>query len=341
MSNETKSTKPEAVRNRTVNGKQTYLSFPVVPYPHGIQFIFKEFDYGEFVVNKRGLNEPKPKVEGTRSIELPFPKTMTDATGVRLVSFERNFLTERIAASLAGQMGTGVVSGAMNLASAGATILQNLGATLARDPGGAFEMVKSGLMSVTGESAANAARLATFMIRNFLPEELGKTTGALTGAAINPNETLGFEGVNLKNYSFAWDLYPSNAEDSRLIEQIVRLCKREALPRLSSGGLNSLGPFETAGINVGRVFLKYPSVVTINLLGVKPTAWMRFKPAMITDITVDYAAGGTMGIMQGGVPAGVNLSMSFSELSIHTAEDYDYSTYMGSYAGGSFEDPTG
>ena len=341
MANESKSSNPNVVRNRHVNGQQTYLSFPSEPHPHGIQFIFKEFDYSTFVVNKRGLNEPKPEVKNTRSIELPFPKTLTDQTGVRIVSFERNFLTERIAASIAGQMGATASGTIGNIASKAAEMIQSLGAGLVRDPSGVFDMVKNGLMGVSSEGAANAARLATFIIRNFLPDEIGKTTGAITGTAINPNETLAFEGVNLKNYTFSWDLFPSNAEDSRRIEQIVRLCKREALPRYSDGGLTSLGPFQTAGLNVNRIFLKYPSVVIINLLGVKPTSWMRFKPAMITDITVDYAAGGTMGIMQGGVPAGVNLSMSFSELSIHTAEDYDYATFMGVKESEAIQDPTG
>jgi len=339
MAEETKSNQPEVVRNRWKNGKQTYLSFPTKPFPHGIQMIFKEYNYSEFVVNKRGLNPIRPQVEGTRSIELPFPRTMVDSTGVRIASFERNFLTERIAASIAGQSGTQIGQGIMDMAGAAASFLQNAAGAVVRDPSMALSAMQDALGRVTKEQGLNTARLASFLIRNFLPEELSKTVGGITGTAINPNETLAFEGVDLKSYTFSWDLFPSNKSDSDQILQITRLLKRELLPRFSSGGLTDLGPFATEGISVDRIFLKYPSVVIINLLGVDPLSWMRFKPAMLTNVSVDYAGGGTMGIVAGGRPAGVNLSLSFTELSIHTAEDYDFSSYMG--VTGQTQDPVG
>lgn len=346
MASETKTNQPEVARNRHVNGRQTYLSFPSEPMPHGIQIIFKEYSYSGFVVNNRGLNKTKPEVSGTRSIELPFPRTMTDSTGVRVASFERNFLTERIAASLAGQTGTSlgqIGQNVMNMAGAAASAMQAGASAFAKNPGMALQAVTGALSRTTGESAANMGRLASFIIRNFLPEELSKSVAGVTGMAINPNETLAFEGVDLKSYTFTWDLYPTTPRDSEQIEQIIRLVKREALPRYSAGGLTTLGPFGTDAISVDRVFLKYPSVAIINLLGVNELRWQRFKPAMMTNVTVDYAAGGTMGIMRGGSPAGVNLSLSFTELSIHTAEDYDYATYMGTTPGGTtgFADPGG
>jgi hypothetical protein len=39
-------------------------------------------------------------------------------------------------------------------------------------------------------------------------------------------------------------------------------------------------------------------------------------------MTVDYGAGGQLGIMAGGRPAGVNIALTFQELQIETAEDY-------------------
>lgn len=311
---------------------ETYYSFPVVPMAHGIQFIFKEFDYSNFVVTKRGLNAPlRPEIAKTRSIQLPFPKTLTDANNVRVVSFERDFLTARIASALSSETGTAAGQAVTDVAKTVAANLQGIGQGIGQE--GVFNSLKNALTRITGTSSAgvaNAARLASFMIRSFIPESISKTVSTVTGNAINPNETLAFEGVDLKNYSFSWELYPNNKQDSELIRQIVRLVKREALPRYDSGGLGSLSStFASAGIDVSRIFLKYPSVVTINLIGVDELHWMRFKPAMITSVAVDYGSGGTVAIVRGGRPAGVTLTISFSELSIHTAEDYDYGSYFG------------
>ena len=49
---------------------------------------------------------------------------------------------------------------------------------------------------------------------------------------------------------------------------------------------------------------------------------MKFKPAMVTTMSVDYGAGGGVSMMKGGKPAGVTLTMSLQELQIETAEDY-------------------
>jgi hypothetical protein len=44
---------------------------------------------------------------------------------------------------------------------------------------------------------------------------------------------------------------------------------------------------------------------------------------MVDNLTVDYGASGEIIIAEGGVPQGVKLSMSFKELEIQTAEDYE------------------
>jgi hypothetical protein len=49
---------------------------------------------------------------------------------------------------------------------------------------------------------------------------------------------------------------------------------------------------------------------------------MQFKPSMIQNITVNYAAGGQVGIMKGGKPQGVSISLQMQEMQIQTAEDF-------------------
>ena len=44
--------------------------------------------------------------------------------------------------------------------------------------------------------------------------------------------------------------------------------------------------------------------------------------AWCDNLTIDYGASGEIIVAEGGVPQGVKLTMSFKELEIQTAEDY-------------------
>ena len=69
-------------------------------------------------------------------------------------------------------------------------------------------------------------------------------------------------------------------------------------------------------------FLTYPleAHITITTMGEQNT--IRFKPAFIESISVNYSPGG-VAFLQDGRPAGVQLSMNFKEVDIHTREDYE------------------
>jgi c-di-GMP-binding flagellar brake protein YcgR len=60
----------------------------------------------------------------------------------------------------------------------------------------------------------------------------------------------------------------------------------------------------------------------MHLIGVDQEYFMKFKPAMVKSVTVDYGAGGTLAVMKGGRPAGVNIQITLQELQIETANDY-------------------
>ena len=50
---------------------------------------------------------------------------------------------------------------------------------------------------------------------------------------------------------------------------------------------------------------------------------------MCSNISVNYAEGGALGIAEGGVPSGISIQMQFMELEIQTAEDYGASSAGG------------
>lgn len=265
----------------------------------------------------------KPELKHDTAIELPFPRTLQDNQNIRVQQFERDFLYERIASGLAafdqdggvGGMISNMGQGLENLAKSAYAGVKSAGDD-AKENGLVSSMVnamKAGASAVSSFDSNKATALAGYLARNFISGEIAKSVSVVGERVVNPQETLSFSGVDLRTFTFTWDLYPSNTNDSDNIRGIINLIKQKALPQVEDLGGGGLG---------ARAFLNYPSVVELNLLGVDESHFMRFKRCMIQSVNVDYGGGGMPEIIKGGKPAVVSLSVTFSELQINTAEDY-------------------
>ena len=328
------SSRPELKRKQGRSSRLggTSYVFPSIPHPHGLQMIFMDYDYNRFINNMTegatlttsNADDPNavrklgfvadanvaPEVESYVNVELPFPRALQDQNRINNQAYERSFLFERLTSSLAA---AGDFSG----------IVGSLGG-IAKDVLGAIRGAASGEGDTTeavskvladNSLTQNLAGGAQYLARSFLPGDLQKQAAGVGGIVANPLQTLAFTGVDLKSYTFTWDLFPSSKADSDRIKKIVNLLKHKALPQVGAGEATVQG--------MNRAFLKYPSVVRLNLIGVDESHFVRFKPAMLTDVSVDYSGPASqVGIMKGGRPAAVTLTLSFTELTIHTSEDY-------------------
>ena len=322
----------QSIGKRSGGSSMKRRQWPTINFPHGIQFIFKDYSYDEFVTRSpignfnttgnagegqtiwRGGAERNTRAQETGSfvLELPIPKTLTDSTGVSIAGFERGFIE---------------------------SFLTTQGAALANDPMGAASKIANAISKASGNVAGanfdeifggekgsgDTFKRLVLTLGTSVLGQLGlgeKSIAAVGGSVQNPQSTLYFDGVDLRSFSFAWQLYPANKAEADEIKNIVREVKSKILPRVQ--GLNTKDK-ETQGItgsSLGRAFLKYPSVVLINLLGVDESHYLKFKPCMCKGINIDYSDGGMLTIAEGGVPYGISLSMDFMELEIQTAEDY-------------------
>ena len=313
----TRHNRPEVYERRSAGeNTNSYQSFPAQPHPHSMLMVFKKYDYKEFA---NGFNRREEtlvtragrasgvSLKSANSIELPFPKNLTDATDLRINGFERDPFVETIAQKLNSFAGGADVQNIPDL-------LQSTGAGLASALSGGN--LGAGLNNIAsqflGTSIKDVASGAQYLLRNspLMSGTVGKSVDIATNQTLNPRETLAFEGVNLRSHQFSWDLYPSNATDSERIRNIITAIKRNSLPTVT----------DLAGIP--KAFLQYPSTVDMYLLGVNEDHFIKFKTSMVTQFTVDYGAGGGVAIMKGGKPAGVSIQLSFQELEIETAHDY-------------------
>jgi hypothetical protein len=320
----------EQIRNRAVGETDSALqSFPASPLPHTMLMSFKTYSYttlGDYGVLKPlsqvgNRSASNVEVRGSSHIELPFPTQLTDTQGLQIGDYERNLLAANVADRLKPYLASGsqkTIGQTLNdLGAAGSRALDGIVSAIGNpgETGSAAAANLAGLVQdVLGTSTANVASGAQYLLRSKLDAVLGgevsRTLDNVTGQTINPRSTLAFTGVDLKSHQFSWELYPSNEDDSKIIRNIIRTIKKNALPSVQ----------DLPGIS--RAFLKYPSVVDMYLLGIDEGYWMKFKPCMISNVSVDYGGGGLVSIIKGGKPAAVNLSLSLTELEIWTEEDY-------------------
>jgi len=328
------STRPEILKKRQESQKRlSFLSFPSKPMPHSILMQFNDYNYNTYIAsiskgkdaegadtltlnNNFNLNKQVSlaEISSTTSLELPFPRSLQDSQGIRIQSFERDFITERLASGLSSLGGKNNQDFVKNLQQTSKDALAGI-----RSQSGAFfeDPVAAVTNAIKAAGAVNtnqATAIGAYLAKNVIGGDLARTLSVVGERTVNPQETLSFTGVDLKNYTFSWDLFPSNKKDTEQIQRIVQFLKNKSLPEAESvEGISS----------TARAFLKYPSIVTLNLLGVQESHFQQFKRCMISNVTVDYGGGGGMPqIVKGGVPAAVTLSISFSEVQIHVAEDY-------------------
>ena len=332
--------RPKNVKSNAYKTGTDRLQWPSASFPHGIQMIFKKYDYANIVSDSKVGNlssvaaaasaadnttsttqwrtaKQRRAVESEAFVlELPIPKSLTDSTGVQISSFERSFIEEFLVSS--------------GLAAAGDPIgtAKSLGNAIAS--GTAALVTGKGGELVGGDAAKTFARLIGTLGTSVLGG-LGigeKSIGAAMGSVTNPLTTLHFSGVDLRSFTFDWQLYPANPQEADSIRDIVKKVKAKILPKVQ--GLvpsNQTEAGRTAAqftaSSIGKAYLEYPSVVYINLIGVNEDHYPKFKPCMCSNITINYAEGNVLTVAEGGVPMGISIQMAFQELEIQTAEDYD------------------
>lgn len=137
------------------------------------------------------------------------------------------------------------------------------------------------------------------------------------GLAENPFLTVMFNKPNFKDYSFSWKLIPRDPEEAQRINKIIREFKRALLPDITDKTFGTL--------------LNYPQIVQIGFFG-SDNYLYRFKPAVIQEMSVNYAPAATPSFFKGSenVPTEIDLSLRLKEIEYWTKTDlargYDPST---------------
>jgi hypothetical protein len=174
-----------------------------------------------------------------------------------------------------------------------------------------YGAAQSGTAQKVIQSAAISVGINA-LLGNANPSEIASR---YAGVVANPNLELIFTGVTIRDgFSFGFDMTPRSQKEAEVIKQIIRKFKYHSAAKKGRTGENASG-----------LFLQAPEVFRIQYMnGSRPHPYLnKFKVCALTNMSVNYAPGGTYATYSDGAPVNVQLGLGFQELTPIYAEDYN------------------
>ena len=244
----------------------------------------------------------KPKQNSPKGyILLPIPQNVSDSISVSWGEDRINPIEAVVAGAAAGLIEGGPKSLSLNAFNSYFEQLKSAGKNVSPE----FQK------AVVQYFAAKATNIAG---GNVSPQSLIART---TGQILNSNLELLFEGINLRQFQFTFDMAPRSRNEAEEVKQIIRTFKKEMSAR--SGGAGS-----GSNSNIG-LFISAPSLFQLTYKsGPNKHPFLNtFKPCALTDVAVNYTASGTYSTYEDGSPVHIQMGLTFKEIDPIYSEHYE------------------
>ncbi len=284
----------QAKNDRTISR----LKFPEQMGQHGIVLNFKKFSYGGGEQMNNVLRS---------SIVLPLPRNIQDTFSVNIQQREL------------GIIGAGATD-AISLLKNSESKMRDVGGYAAGVAGDAISALASSTSEGNPSDFTTAARYLQRAGLTNINSDLGYAIDLSTGTMINPHVSITFDGVSLKSFSFNWTLSPTNEREHKSLSDIIKTIRRSMLPTYATPG----GGSGNSGSSFSRGLLEYPMMVDVFFIGLDQEYFFYFKTCMISQFNTDFSPNGISLFKgkTGAKPVFTEMSLSLTEASIHTSEDY-------------------
>lgn len=283
--------KIDSQRNNRAFAKYNY---PLTPGEHNIVLVFREYNYES---SQTGfVRNVSAESRMNAAVSLPIPQNLVDNYSVKVGPYELGVIGGTALESMSGAGRERLLADAV---SAGENV-------------SADNVTLSGLASTFKAASAYMGRNAL----DSLPGGGGISAAIdiASGTTVNPHVALKFDGVDLKQHTFTWQLSPRNEEEATQIRDMIYYIKSRMLP-----GYKGVTEGDSS---LSKALLTYPNLVDIYFTGLNQSYFYFFKPAMINTFTTDFTPQG-LALNKGGKPSFVNMTMSLTEAQIHTRGDMD------------------
>ena len=277
---------------KNIDQSDDYLKIDVLNYiPPGINFDFSQ-SFAQYSSDTAGYGNSQ--ILG--SVILPIPEDISDANQTDWQP---------------GKMGPAatVAAGAALKTITSESLIEGVGSVVTD----IFNAAKNASQTSVGQQAIQAG-FASNLAKSIIGTEVSGVLPRLTGAVLNENTELLFNGVVLRPaFQFRFDMVPRSESESSQIKEIIRLFKSQMAAK------KGLETGAAAGL-----FLKSPSVFRLKYMsGGQPHPYLNtFKICALTGTTVNYTASGTYATYSDATPVHMNMTLQFQELTPIYHEDY-------------------
>ena len=190
----------------------------------------------------------------------------------------------------------------------------------------AISAIEGGAMNATAKAQELAGRISSnkdslqrLVVGAMAGAASGLGSGLLTrktGAIINPNTELLFNGPTMRNFGFSFNMSARSENEAKVINVIIRALKQGMSVRRSQSGLFLLSP---------HIFeLKYLAGSSQQNPHLN-----KFKMCALTGLNVNYTPNQTFMTLANNMPVAYQVDMQFSELEPIFNDDYKNDNSIG------------
>lgn len=182
----------------------------------------------------------------------------------------------------------------------------------AKSLGGLFGMNRGGNM----ETARVAMARGVSMAGGVLSQDLQNAASLGLQVKVNPNTRSIFNGVNVRNFSFSYDFYPTSRFEQEQVLQIIKRFRSEAYPRTipPTRNLADAFPLGYKFPNLFEIQFKFGS----NIIKHMPQPLYSF----LRGVTTNYNPT-SMGFHEDGHATHISMSLNFQEFRALNREDVE------------------
>lgn len=120
------------------------------------------------------------------------------------------------------------------------------------------------------------------------------------GKAVNPNKEVTFSGLGYRNFSFEFEIIPTNRDQSNKLNKFIYTMQLYAAPDFAGAG---------------KTYFRYPDLWEIFF---EPSNFLPvIMPCYLTDYSINHGGAGKFVTHNGAAPLQVNISMTFTEAELH------------------------
>ena len=187
------------------------------------------------------------------------------------------------------------------------------------DLAGGVDALGGAFRSAVGK-ALNSDNTEYFLKAYFAGQAVGSNiVTRATGAVINPNMELLFNGPKLRDFGFSFRLTPRSDSEAKIIRRIIKFFKKNMAPSVGNQG----------------VFLYTPNIFKLKYIhnsnGAQHPYLNKIKPCALVNFQVNYTPDNTYMTYENGSLTSYNISLTFSEIQPIYQADIDESSDDMSY----------